>query len=160
MHRIQWMQWMQEEGGWQHRGGTKLQDQADPLIMKETLETQAMRWRHDMKIVQRKINKKRRSYMCWSGNSRKNRSCTDERMSCSRNRYSRGCKMHRWMKLHPHKLWIHPNSWHGVDKVSKGIQQYACHCVHACDPTHLAHLLRRRQEASPTGACYHPKKLT
>jgi len=34
----------------------------------------------------------------------------------------------------------------------KGIQQHACHCEHACDPTILAHLPRRRQEASPTGA--------
>lgn len=34
---------------------------------------------------------------------------------------------------------------------SKGIQLHECHCLHACDPTHSAHSLRRRQEASSTG---------
>ena len=38
-----------------------------------------------------------------------------------------------------------------VDRM-QGIQQHACHCVHACDPTHSAHSPRQRQEASPTGA--------
>ena len=34
---------MQEESFKQHRGGEKLQDQVDTLIMKATLETQAMK---------------------------------------------------------------------------------------------------------------------
>lgn len=38
-YRMQWTQQMQEEGYWQPRGGAKLQDQADPLIMTATLET-------------------------------------------------------------------------------------------------------------------------
>ena len=38
---------MQEEGCWQHKGETKLQAQANPLMMKENLETWAMRWRHN-----------------------------------------------------------------------------------------------------------------
>ena len=47
------MQQMQEEGCWQHIGGAKLQSQADPLMVKETLQTQAMRWWCDMKITRR-----------------------------------------------------------------------------------------------------------
>jgi hypothetical protein len=36
-----------------------------------------------------------------------------------------------------------------VDRM-QGIQHDACHCVHACNPTHSTHSPRRRQEASPT----------
>jgi len=32
----------------------------------------------------------------------------------------------------------------------QGIEQHACHCEHACDPTHSAHSPRRRQEAGLT----------
>lgn len=77
-----------------------------------------MRWWPNMKFVQRQRTEQRRSCMCWSSNSRINKSCIDERMSCSNNRYSRGPNMHKWMKFHLYKLWIHPNSWHGADKVS------------------------------------------
>jgi len=38
----------------------------------------------------------------------------------------------------------------GVVDCMQWIQQHVCHCVYACNPTHLAHSPRRRQEASPT----------
>ena len=34
----------------------------------------------------------------------------------------------------------------------KGIQQHACHCVHACDRNHLSHSSRQRQEEISIGA--------
>ena len=34
----------------------------------------------------------------------------------------------------------------------QGIQQHACHCAYAWDPTNSAHSPKRRQEARPTGA--------
>lgn len=78
-------------------------------------------------------------------------------MSCSMNRNNSGRNMHSQMKLCPYKLKIHPNSWHEVDMVRsfvdcmQEIQHHACHCAHACNPTHSTHSPRRRQEASPTG---------
>lgn len=98
------MQQMQEEGCWKHKDRTKLQAQADPLVMKATLETRAMRWRCNMNIAWRQRMEKKRSFMCWSSNSRKNRSCIDERMSCSGKRYSTGRNMHSRMKLRLYKL--------------------------------------------------------
>ena len=71
-YRMQRTQQMQEEGCWQHRAATKLQDQANPLIMKENLETRAMRWQRDMTVTWRQRMEWRRSFMCWSSNSRKN----------------------------------------------------------------------------------------
>ena len=103
-----WMRQMQEEGCWQRRGGTKLQAQENTLIMKSTLEIEAMRWWRYKRIMWRQREKQRRSCRCWSSNSWKNKSCTDERRSCSRNRHNRRCNMHRLMKLCPYSLWPHP----------------------------------------------------
>ena len=47
------MQRMQEEGCWQHRGRKNLKAQANLLLVKATLQTQAMKWWHDMKITWR-----------------------------------------------------------------------------------------------------------
>lgn len=60
------------EGYWQHRGETKFQDQADPLMMKATLETHTMRWQRKMKVAQRHRMEQIRSCMYWINNSRKN----------------------------------------------------------------------------------------
>lgn len=86
------------------KGGTKLQDQVDPLVIKETLETHVMRWWCDIKIAQRQRMEQRRGCMCWSRNLRNNRRCIYERMNWSRNRYNRGWNMHSWMKLCPYNL--------------------------------------------------------
>lgn len=147
---------MQEEGCWQHRGGTKLQDQTNPLIMKENLETQAMKWWRDMNITWRQNMEQRNSFMCWSSNSGRTWSCTDSPMSYSRNKNSSGRKMHSWMKLRQYELRIYPSSWHRTNMVTnvvnfmQGIQQHACRWAYACNPTHSTHSPRWRQEASPT----------
>lgn len=126
---------MREEVCWQHRDETKLQTQVDPLVMKAILETQAMKGGRGMKIAWRQRMEQRRSCMCWSNKSRKNRSWIDERMSCSRNRDSSGCNMYPRMKLCPYKLKIHPNSWHEADMVSSVVdrmQGNAAACMSLC----------------------------
>jgi len=97
--------------------------------------------------------------MCWSRNSRKNRSCVDKRMSYSRNRYSKGATCtNGWNCTHTSyrsisAVGIEQTRWAVLLIVYKGIQQHACHCAHACDPTLLAHSLSWRSKSDLSWKC-------
>lgn len=115
-----------------------------------------MKWRRDMKIAWRKKMGPIRSWMCWTNNSGRTWSSTENPMSSSRNKNNSGWNKHSQMKLLQYKLRIHPSSWNRANMVSsivdrmKRIQHHACFWAHAYNPTHSTHSPRQRQEASPT----------
>ena len=63
-------------------------------------------------------SKQKMSCRSWSSNLGKNRSCTEVRRKCSRNRNNMRRNMHILMKLCPYRLLNHPSSWHIADRVT------------------------------------------
>ena len=87
-------------------------------------------------------------------------SCTEGKVSCSRNRNNSGRNMHSRMKLCLYKLRIHPSSWQGVDMVRNVVDQCkrfrSMHAImhkHAPNPFNTLTKVKTRSKSNQSWTC-------